>query len=324
MIATSDAPSGQQRAGDVGVVGEHRGADHQDEVGVLRASPRPGRSPAAGRPGSGDAPRGSRAGCRPWQARPRRAACTSRPARPPRPRRRRRRCRDPRPSPGSWPRRAARRARARPRGRRAARPVTERSSAAAVPAGSASASQSSIGIETNAGPARRQARVVDRLAERGGHVLGAGGSWLHLTNGWGTRMASRLVRLACIAITGRTCCPAVTTSGALSACALKIAPIALPRPGAVCRFTCVGRPDGLRVAVGHAHDHGLLEPEHVAEVAREVRQHRQLGGARVAEDRGHPVRPEEVEGRFADAGHGRASLSAPAVGSVLRWLRMRY
>ena len=47
------------------------------------------------------------------------------------------------------------------------------------------------------------------------------------------------------------------------ACALKIAPIALPTPGAVWRFTSVGRPRRLRVPVGHAHDHGLLQAEHV-------------------------------------------------------------
>ena len=41
----------------------------------------------------------------------------------------------------------------------------------------------------------------------------------------------------------RTCWPAVITSGDLLACALKIAPIALPTPGAVWRFTSVGRPD---------------------------------------------------------------------------------
>ena len=56
------------------------------------------------------------------------------------------------------------------------------------------------------------------------------------------RAASRLVRLACSVISARACWPAVTTSGDLLACALKIAPIALPTPGAVCRLTSVGRP----------------------------------------------------------------------------------
>src|SRR5437764_551961 len=46
------------------------------------------------------------------------------------------------------------------------------------------------------------------------------------------RVASRLVRLACIVISERDCWPAVTTSGALLACAVKIAPIALAPAGA--------------------------------------------------------------------------------------------
>jgi len=56
------------------------------------------------------------------------------------------------------------------------------------------------------------------------------------------RVASRLVRFACSVISERDCCPAVTTSGDLLAWALKIAPIAWPTPGAVCRFTSAGRP----------------------------------------------------------------------------------
>jgi len=59
---------------------------------------------------------------------------------------------------------------------------------------------------------------------------------------FGMRTASRLVRFACSVISARTCWPAVMTSGDLLACALKIAPIALPTPGAVCRLTSVGRP----------------------------------------------------------------------------------
>ena len=55
-------------------------------------------------------------------------------------------------------------------------------------------------------------------------------------------MASRLVRLACSVISERACWPAVTTSGDLFACALKIAPIPLPTPGAVWRLTSAGPP----------------------------------------------------------------------------------
>ncbi len=56
------------------------------------------------------------------------------------------------------------------------------------------------------------------------------------------RAASRLVRLAWSVISERACWPAVISSGDLFACALKIAPMALPTPGAVWRLTTVGFP----------------------------------------------------------------------------------
>ena len=153
--------------------------------------------------------------------------------------------------------------------------------------------------------ARRQRwRGGSRARARRERPAARGGSWLHLTYGCGPRMASRLVRLASIVIWARTCWPAVISSGDLLAWALKIPPTALPTPGAVCRLTWVGRPRGLGEAVGHAHHHELLQAEHVGEVLREVRQHRQLGRARVAEDRRHPVGTEQIEGRFANGGHG--------------------
>ena len=66
-----------------------------------------------------------------------------------------------------------------------------------------------------------------------------------------------------------------------------------------------GLAGGLGETVGHPDHDRLLEAEHVAEVAREVGKHRQLGRARVAEHRRHPVGAEEVERRFANRGHGR-------------------
>ena len=73
----------------------------------------------------------------------------------------------------------------------------------------------------------------------------------------------------------------------------------------------------LGVAVGHADDDRLLQPEHVAEVVGEVVQHRQLGRARVAEHRRHPVRAEQLERGFADRGHGGDSMrySKPGLGT---------
>ena len=64
-----------------------------------------------------------------------------------------------------------------------------------------------------------------------------------------------------------------------------------------------GGAGGLRVAIGHADDDSLLQPQHVTEVRGKVGQHRQLGRARVAEHRRHPVGTEEVVGRFADGRH---------------------
>ena len=172
------------------------------------------------------------------------------------------------------------------------RPATVRATAFAAISGSASASQSSIGIDTNAGPRGGIAAWWIARASACGTSWARGGSWLHLTYGCGPRIASRFVRFASIVICARTCWPAVISRGALFACAFEIPPTALPTPGAVWRFTCVGRPRRLREAVRHSHHHELLQPEHVPEVLRVVLEHRQLGGARIAEDRGHPVGAE--------------------------------
>jgi hypothetical protein len=69
----------------------------------------------------------------------------------------------------------------------------------------------------------------------------------------------------------------------------------------------------LRVAVGDADRHSLVEPEHVAEVAGEVGQERQLGRPRVAEHRRHPPRAQHLEGGLADGRHGRTVRVSHAV-----------
>ena len=170
---------------------------------------------------------------------------------------------------------------------------------------SASSVQSSIGSETNAGPFGASEAVWIARARACGTSCARGGSKLHLTKGWTTRVASRLVRFACIVMWARTCWPAVTSSGEWFAWALKIAPIPLPTPGRRVEVD-VGRPaGGLRVAVGHPDRHGLLQPEDVAEVVGELGEHRQLRRAGVAEDRRHPVLAEELERSFPDCAHGR-------------------
>ncbi len=124
-----------------------------------------------------------------------------------------------------------------------ARPVTWRAIASAASPSSTSAYQSSIGIETKTGPrGGRPARWAPWASARGTSSARAG-SKDHLTSGCGMRVASRLVRLACRVICARVCWPAVTRTGEWLACALKIAPIALPTPGAVCRLATEARPE---------------------------------------------------------------------------------
>ena len=128
-------------------------------------------------------------------------------------------------------------------GSAAARPVTERAIAWPTASSSTSAAQSSIGIETKVGPSGGSEAWWIAWASASGVSSARGTSKLRLTSGCGIRIASRLVRLACIVIIERACWPAVITTGEWFACALKIAPIALPTPGAVWRLTSAGRPE---------------------------------------------------------------------------------
>ena len=123
-----------------------------------------------------------------------------------------------------------------------ARPSTTRRRACTARSSSASRSQSSIGIDTNAGPWGGSVAWWMARPIAPGTSWARGGSWLHFTYGCGTTMASRLVSSASWVTWARTCWPAVMTSGALFARAVQIAPTALPTPGAVCRLTWVGFP----------------------------------------------------------------------------------
>ena len=81
-------------------------------------------------------------------------------------------------------------------------PTTRRRARAAARSSSASASQSSIGIDTNAGP--RGASVAWWMARpiAPGTSCARGGSWLHFTYGCGPTVASRLVSSASWVICG--------------------------------------------------------------------------------------------------------------------------
>jgi hypothetical protein len=117
-----------------------------------------------------------------------------------------------------------------------------RSASSRASSSSASFAQSSMGRERKTGP--RGGAWASRAAREtaAGTFSALGGSWLHLTAGRGSSVASRFVSSASMVIIARTCWPAVTTSGALFAPALKSAPMPWPTPGAVWRFTSAGRP----------------------------------------------------------------------------------
>ena len=143
---------GQQRPGDVRVVGEDRGAGDEDQVVTGERLGDAGRRRAGARPGSARGPRGSRPGRRRWRAPTTPAAAPSRPARPRRPSRRSRRCPRRRRRRGSPPPSAAARAPRTSAGSAPARPSTVRVVWWRTASSSTSARQSSIGIETNTGP----------------------------------------------------------------------------------------------------------------------------------------------------------------------------
>ena len=171
VIATRLGALGQQRPGDVRVVGKDRGADDEDQVAAGQRLRQRARSRAAARRGSWGGPRGSRAGRRRWRGSRTPAGCwrsasATATSQPPL-----RRCRGRRPAPGSTPARGARASSAIASGSAPARPLTVRSIAALASASSTSASQSSIGIETNAGPVGGSAARCVAARQRQRHVL---------------------------------------------------------------------------------------------------------------------------------------------------------
>ncbi len=80
-------------------------------------------------------------------------------------------------------------------------------------------------------------------------------------------------------------------------------PVAQPRRGVQVDECRASR--RLGVPVGHPDRHRLLQAEHVAEVLRELGQHRQLRGAGVAEHRGHAPLAQQLVRRLSDRLHVR-------------------
>ena len=56
-------------------------------------------------------------------------------------------------------------------------------------------------------------------------------------------------------------------------------------------------------ALRHPEHRRLLQPQDVGEVVGEVFEERQLGGARVTEDRRHPELAQEIQGDLANRSH---------------------
>jgi len=70
----------------------------------------------------------------------------------------------------------------------------------------------------------------------------------------------------------------------------------------------------LREPVRHGDHHGLLKSQHVAEIGGKVAEHRQLGGARIAEDSGEAevaqLREQRLANGDAHLAHGSGTPSA--------------
>ena len=69
-----------------------------------------------------------------------------------------------------------------------------------------------------------------------------------------------------------------------------------------------GTAGGLSVAIGHPDHDELLEAKYVGEVLREIRQHRQLRRAGVAEDGRHVMGAEQLKRRITYRGHQISSF----------------
>jgi hypothetical protein len=161
---------------------------------------------------------------------------------------------------------------------------------------------------------RRQAGEVGAVSEGERHVLGAGGleGPLDQRVGHADRVAVGEVRLQ------RDLGPRLLAGGDQHRRVVGLGVedrahrVADPRGGV--QVGDRGPARGLRVAVGHADDHRLLEPEDVAEVRGEVGEHRQLGRPGVAEHRRHPPGAEEVEAGLPDSRHLRTLSSRVQAG----------
>jgi hypothetical protein len=73
---------------------------------------------------------------------------------------------------------------------------------------------------------------------------------------------------------------------------------------------------GQRVAAGHPDHRPLVQSEHEPQVGGEIGQERDLGGARVAEDRGQAVPAHHLEGGVPDGVAGRRESPAVALPRV--------
>ena len=158
-------------------------------------------------------------------------------------------------------------------------------------------------------PARRRGRHVDRAGQGGRHVGGPGrlAGELHVGLAELGRALGEQERLphqqrprllARDDHQGR----AVAEGG-------EDVPQPVAHPGRRVQVHQTRTAGGLREPVGHGDRHRLLQREGVAEVVREVPEHRQLRGARVPEDRRDAVLAQHRERGLPDRGHGSSTRS---------------
>ena len=158
-------------------------------------------------------------------------------------------------------------------------------------------------------PARRRGRHVDRAGQGGRHVGGPGrlAGELHVglaELGRALGEQERLPHQQRPRLLARD-----DHEGRAVAEGREDVPQPVAHPGRRVQVHQTRTAGGLREPVGHGDRHRLLQREGVAEVVREVPEHRQLRGARVPEDRRDAVLAQHRERGLPDRGHGSSTRS---------------
>ncbi len=158
-------------------------------------------------------------------------------------------------------------------------------------------------------PAGGQRGVVDRPGDRLGDVLGAGRFVGPLDVRLGAEHRFAVGEVGLEGDLGSHLLAGGDQQRGLVGLGVEDPADRVPDPGGRVQVGVCGAAAGLGVAVGHSHHHQLLQAEDVGEVLRVLLQHRQLGGARVAEDARHAVGAQHLEGCLPDRAHRERTLT---------------